>query len=85
MPLFIKRPIVVEAVQWYPGVEIDGLDIRISSNRSFVAEGIITTSNGHMTVRAGDYIVTGVKGEKYPVEQDAFLLTYELLVLGDAE
>ena len=40
-------------------------------------ELIITTLEGEMKARVGDYIITGVKGEKYPCRKDIFELTYE--------
>ena len=30
-----------------------------------------------MTASPGDWIVTGVKGEKYPCKHDIFMMTYE--------
>jgi len=40
-------------------------------------EEIIHTLEGDMTARPGDWIVTGVKGERYPVKPDIFEATYE--------
>jgi hypothetical protein len=37
----------------------------------------IPTLEGIMTGRMGDWIVTGVKGEVYPVKNDIFEATYE--------
>ena len=37
----------------------------------------IETLEGRMLARAGDYIVTGTKGEKYPVKKEIFEETYE--------
>jgi len=39
--------------------------------------GIIDTLEGKMTVSPGDWIITGVKGEKYPCKPDVFDATYE--------
>jgi hypothetical protein len=38
---------------------------------------IIQTLEGPMTASPGDWIVTGVKGEKYAVKDDIFRQTYE--------
>jgi hypothetical protein len=38
---------------------------------------VIHTLEGDMTAQKGDWIVTGVKGEKYPVKPDIFASTYE--------
>lgn len=40
---------------------------------------IISTLEGDMIAEPGDWIVTGVKGEQYPVKPDIFEQTYELI------
>lgn len=40
-------------------------------------EMIIHTLEGDMVASKGDYIITGVKGEKYPCKPDVFKKTYE--------
>ncbi len=37
----------------------------------------IETLEGTMHADVGDYIITGVKGEKYPCKPDIFEATYE--------
>ncbi|MBQ3089506.1 MAG: hypothetical protein IJD21_02975 [Oscillospiraceae bacterium] len=37
----------------------------------------IETLEGTMQAEVGDYIITGIKGEKYPCKPDIFRLTYE--------
>lgn len=37
----------------------------------------IETLEGVMHASIGDYIVTGIKGEKYPVKPDIFVKLYE--------
>ena len=37
----------------------------------------IETLEGVMTANPGDWIITGVKGEKYPCKNDIFEMTYE--------
>ena len=39
--------------------------------------GEVETEEGVMTYDAGDFIITGIKGEKYPCKREIFLLTYE--------
>jgi hypothetical protein len=39
----------------------------------------ITTLEGVMHANAMDWIITGVKGEKYPCKPDIFAATYELV------
>jgi hypothetical protein len=38
---------------------------------------MIDTLDGVMVASPGDWIVTGVKGERYPVKPDIFEMTYE--------
>ena len=40
---------------------------------------IIKTSKYTFMASAGDYIVTGIDGEKYPCKPDIFEKTYELV------
>lgn len=42
-------------------------------------ELIIKTLEGDMIASKGDWIVTGVDGEQYPVKPDIFKKTYELV------
>ncbi len=37
----------------------------------------IETLEGTMTANPGDWIIAGVKGERYPVKDDIFRATYE--------
>ena len=69
---FRKKPIVVEAEQFFPdrrpwpeGVYETGLGFWVET-----LEGVLRAS-------AGDWIVTGVAGERYPVKPDIFEATYE--------
>lgn len=78
-----KKPVVIEAEQWWPGVEIDGVDVIVAGSfHPFLSEGEpicgnIDTLEGMMQVNPGDYVITGVKGEKYPCKPDIFNATYE--------
>lgn len=80
MPKYRKKPVVIEAEQWWPGVEIDGVD---ESHAALLAHGapanhaIIDTLEGVMIVSPGDYVITGVRGEKYPCKPEIFAETYE--------
>lgn len=42
-------------------------------------EMVIHTLEGDMKADAGDYIITGIKGEQYPCKPDIFKKTYELI------
>ena len=70
-----KKPVVVEVEQWFPDKEVAGV-IYEPINHPVAS---IQTLEGRMLVRPGDYIITGIKGEKYPCRQDIFEATYELV------
>ncbi|KXY95157.1 hypothetical protein [Bacillus cereus] len=58
----------VEAeVRYYNGTEPD---------KAFAE---VETAEGTMRANIGDYIITGVNGEKYPCKADIFEKTYELV------
>jgi len=105
---FRKKPVVIEATQWFkngdhPG---DGTDTFVGSNgvthrcegkvvRYFRRpdcsgdkpcvhcgvqmreHGWIDTLEGGHVVCLGDWIITGVKGERYPIKDLIFKETYE--------
>lgn len=75
---FRKKPIVIEAEQWFPGKEIEGV---ITRNRCWdfdeECEPYIKTLEGKMNVSKGDWIIKGVAGEFYPCKPDIFEKTYE--------
>lgn len=79
MSKFRKKPIVIEAVQfdprslmWPEGV-IPWGDVQPRD----MSWGYIKTLEGKMHVMAGDWIITGIKGERYPCKPDIFDATYE--------
>jgi len=83
-----KKPVVIEAEQWFPEKEIEDVlwDETVmcsaSSERGIehtraVVQPYIQTLEGKMYVSPGDWIITGVKGEKYPCKPDIFEATYE--------
>lgn len=75
---FRKLPIVIEAEQWFPGIQIEGVVERAKG-----AYGYIETLEGGHIVDAGDWIITGIAGEKYPCKPAIFEATYELVEDGE--
>ena len=73
MAKYRKRPVVVEAEQFFPGVEPWPDGVKGAAGYIFWIE----TLEGDMDVSPGDWIITGVKGERYPCKPDIFELTYE--------
>lgn len=43
-------------------------------------EVIIETPEGRLIARPGDWIITGVKGERYPCKPEIFSATYEPVI-----
>jgi hypothetical protein len=84
-----KLPVVVEAAQWLkhgddPDVsphpyEPDGVHPGGCEECAchLADHGRIKTLEGHHIVCPGDYIITGIKGERYPCKPDIFEATYE--------
>lgn len=77
MGKFQKRPVVIEAEQWFPGRRIDGVEERPGNGKNSEPVGIVKTLEGDMIARPGDWIITGVEGEKYPCKNEIFKKTYE--------
>lgn len=113
MGQFRKKPVVIEATQWFKNGDHpdDGEDVpqRIPPSRPFIvgegrvvryyrghfggryckrcevnngrhtmnSHGWIDTLEGGHTVCPGDWIITGVQGERYPCKPDIFEETYE--------
>lgn len=77
MGKFQKKPVVVEAEQWFPGRRIDGVEERPANGSRAKTVGVVKTLEGEMIAQPGDWIITGVKGEKYPCKDDIFRQTYE--------
>lgn len=81
MPLFRKKPVVIEARQitsatfdaphpnpeHFPGIVYDPVTLTVR----------IQTPEGEMIGKMGDWIIKGVKGELYPCRADIFEATYE--------
>ena len=80
MAKYIKKPVVIDAIQWTGKNHKDVLDFTegTSSYKPFdVKYFIIPTLEGGMIAFVGDWIIKGVKGEFYPCKPDIFEMTYE--------
>lgn len=71
---FRKKPVVVEAVQWFK--HGDHPAIVALATASPHCGWIYTLEGGHV-VSPGDWIITEVNGEHYPCKPDIFEATYE--------
>ena len=73
-----KKPIVIEAEQWFPGKEIEGVYRNISDNISLKFDyAWIDTLECKMKVFPGDWIIRGIENELYPCKDSIFKKTYE--------
>lgn len=76
MPMFRKKPVVIEAVQFKGN--FDELASFVGGDANFTnGELVIATLEGALHASDGDWIIKGVKGEFYPCKPDIFAATYE--------
>lgn len=80
-----KKPVVVEAEKWDGNFLEDVIRYTDSETRKcehcgemLYLHGWISTLEGGHIVCPGDWIITGVKGERYPCKPDIFEQTYDL-------
>lgn len=75
MAKYRKKPVVIEAEQWFEGQDPETYPEYLTyvPQRGYV----IQTLEGDMVVSNGDFIITGIKGERYPCKPDIFHATYE--------
>lgn len=78
MPLFRKRPVVIEAVQ-FTGENFQQIEhfTRGDTEVSQAGEMTIETLEGTFHISTGDWVIRGVRGEHYPCKPDIFSQTYE--------
>lgn len=74
MAKYRKKPVVIEAVQWFKMGDHPAVH---EATLSGMPVFIIETLEGDHLVTPGDWIITGVKGEHYPCKPDIFSMTYE--------
>lgn len=93
MAKYIKRPIPIDAVQWFkqgdsPHVEpIYGAGDMVGAccGHPSNAHGFIKTLEGTLTICPGSWVATGIKGEHWPIRDDIFRETYVPLPTGDSD
>ena len=66
-----------QVVRYYRNPDDDGQRECKHCNNIMHDHGWIDTLEGGHNVCSGDWIITGIKGEYYPVKNDIFLETYE--------
>jgi len=85
MAKYRKKPVIIEAEQfffttkpWPDGVKQTTPTDRRGQQCAPIHCWIDTLEGCHI-VTNGDWIITGIKGEKYPCKPDIFEATYELV------
>lgn len=85
--LFIKKPIPVDVMKFTGN---NWRDIEIWSDENVYVRGTklpdnkkememtVSTLEGQVRAKVGDYIIRGVRGEYYPCAKDIFEETYEV-------
>ena len=89
-----RKPVIYEAEQWFPGIAVDGVEEctvehwieqglmtqeKVILKGSPCTRGRVKTLEGEMWASPGDFILTGIRGEKWPVKPDVFEASYEIL------
>ena len=78
MPMYRKKPVVIEAVQFDGTLQsLEAMNLPSVSQELTSDTCQIETLEGVMTARKGDWIIKGVHGEFYPCKPDIFAATYE--------
>lgn len=81
MPMFRKKPVVIEARQFANPHDAITIAAWLLSHQCTVIYDYtmlkIYTDEGWMYANIGDWIIKGIKGEFYPCKPDVFEETYE--------
>lgn len=75
MPKFRKKPVIVEAEQWFPGIHVEGVLQPDSSSMTQFAPHVVTPS-GSVNLSPGDWVVRGEKGT-FVYKNEIFEQSYE--------
>lgn len=75
MAKYKKKSVIVEAVQWFSGVEIDGVEV--IKLLTYENMGVLQTLDGLLFVNSGDWILTEiVSGKQHLCKPEVFQETY---------
>lgn len=84
MAKYRKKPVIIEAEQWFPGIKIENVEHSVKklgcdiSFRDLYGENyaLLDTGDGRVLIESGDWIITECK-KKYPCKPDIFEKTYD--------
>lgn len=98
MTKYRKKPILIEAEQWKPGRELDGIcPPNDTTRREYDLLAVHPScgcyykdhawvgpheGEGQVALCPGDWLITGVRGEHYPCKDGIFQATYDPLYKG---
>ena len=91
MSLYRKKPVVIDAVQILTQLDADGVPGVCTGGQGCKGRGPdgswphVHTLEGEHSWSPGDWLITGVKGERYFCKPDIFAATYEPAPLPIAE
>lgn len=68
-----------QVVRYFRRPDVDGERLCQHCNQIMHVHGWIDTKEGGHIVCPGDFIVTGIAGERYPCKADIFAQTYDLV------
>jgi len=85
MAKFRKKPVVIDAIQFLESDPESRANVNYGWPKAMGdmdphemdGKWWIPTLEGRHIVSEGDWIITGVKGERYPCKPDIFAATYE--------
>lgn len=86
MGKYRKKPVVVEADQWFKMRDVPEAHIQpftptkadcLQCGGTFDTHGWVQTLEGGHVVCPGDFIIKGIQGEFYPCKADIFEATYD--------
>ena len=75
---FVKKPVIIEAMQWTGDNQYE-ISKFIGDELLYIEEGklLISTLEGVHAASINDWVIKGIKNEKYPCKPDIFEQTYE--------
>ncbi|AMM45073.1 hypothetical protein SP15_266 [Bacillus phage SP-15] len=117
MAKYRKKPVVIDADQWFRGIQLDGVvcmtridseeeatgSVYVERDKGEIVQlwnvpselplyyddehkhrhvqhpgwGWVMTKEGGIAITEGDYLITGIVGEKYPCKPDIFADSYD--------
>jgi hypothetical protein len=84
MSKFRKKPVVIDAIQWFKDGDHQMVKPATIEQAAGITPGVpwqlcgwVRTLEGGHVVNPGDWIIKGVQGEFYPCKPDIFAATYE--------